>query len=424
MRLQTFTTPLEDPRVVYSLVRLSADANNVEKAPTRRPINLALVVDRSSSMRGPRLAQAALAVRQIVDRLEERDRLSIVAFDAQTRVLFAPAAVTPEARVQIGQALDELRTGAGTNLYAGLKKGCELVGSGFVREALARVILLTDGQASMGPTDPDKLCGLAAEGTERSITTTTMGIGEGFDDDLLDSMARAGKGSFYYLANAAAIPAAFGRELSGVFSIAATDVELKILPQAEIATCEVLHRLTTRATPEGLIVELGEVAANAPRQILVKLVRTQPEPGKLLAKLALTFRDAEGKPSEAHLDRLVAPSLPLSPDVAEVALERLRLAVVTAIDEAWARRAGGHRAESLQALANVRAAIAGARERNLAPAPALDALLGEITATEGALATAASEREKARRAARERSHVTLLGHSVVQPVDHEEGDEG
>src|SRR5262249_51954470 len=152
--------------------------------PMRRPVNMVLVIDRSSSMRGPRLAQAVLAVRRVVERLDERDRLGVVTFDGGVRILLPPGAVTDDSPRRLAAGLDRLDTGAGTNLAAGWRKGCELAAAGYVREAIARVVLLTDGLPSVGIRAVDKLGAIAEIEAARGVSTTTMGIGEAFDDDL------------------------------------------------------------------------------------------------------------------------------------------------------------------------------------------------------------------------------------------------
>jgi Ca-activated chloride channel family protein len=444
MRLDLFCASLEDPRVVYALLRMTAEAPaafgpdaatpyraGYQPALARRPVNLVLCIDRSSSMRGPRLAQAVLAVRRVLERLDERDRLGVVTFDAAARVILPPGTVTDDARRRLSTELDRLDTGAGTNLAAGWRKGCELAAAGYVRDAIARVILLTDGLPSVGIRAPDKLGAIAEAEAARGVSTTTMGIGEAFDDDLLGELARRGRGAFYYLASPEAIPAAFGRELEGVFAIAGTEVELKVVPEEHVASCEVLHRLTTRHAADGIIVEVGEIAQGAPRQVLLKMHRSEVVQGRLLAKLAVTYKDGSGRDG-AHLVRVESPAGPASgagkPEVAEVALERLRLATAVAVDEAWARRASGQRDQAIAALADIRSAVSGARDRGLAPRPLLDEIAREIVQAEAAIAGAAREAERYRRAARERSHVTLLGQSVVralpEPYDGGGGDGG
>lgn len=415
MRLVVFTAYGGDPRVVHALVRLAAEGE--ERPSARRPVNLALVIDRSSSMRGPRLSQAVRAVRRLIARLDERDRLAVVVFDASAKVLGTPGAVTEEARGRLDLELSRLRTGAGTNLAAGWRKGCELVAAAFVREAYSRVILLTDGLPSVGTRDAGKLGDMAAAEAARGITTTTMGIGDGFDDELLGEIAARGKGGFHYLASEESIPAAFGRELAGVFSIAAAGVELKVIPEADVMSCEVLHRLTTRPTGDGMVVEVGEIAAGSPRQVLFRFTRGAGARGALLAKLVV---QREGAPP--HLDRIPVPTGNVL-EVAEVTVERLRVQAAVAVDEAWARRATGHRDEAVAGIGRVREEIGAARARGIA-VEGLRELDGELAGTQTALEGAVRELDRHRRAARERSHVTMLGHSLVRPRPEGPGDGG
>ncbi|HTM20765.1 MAG TPA: VWA domain-containing protein, partial [Kofleriaceae bacterium] len=124
-----------EPGVVHVLVRLRADGDTPVE---RRPVNLALVIDRSSSMRGPRMAQAARAAQLLVDQLSARDRLSLVVFDSSARLLWGPAPVGERERGQLRATLAALETGVGTNLAAGIKKGADAIRSGFVRDALTR----------------------------------------------------------------------------------------------------------------------------------------------------------------------------------------------------------------------------------------------------------------------------------------------
>src|SRR5262249_12135664 len=181
----------------------------------------------------------------------------------------------------------------------------------------------------------------------------------------------------------------------------------------------VLHRLTARHSQDGITVEVGEIAQGAPRQVLVRMMRQSIEANRLMAKLAITYKDTVGRDG-AHLVRVMSPPVPAQGaarnEIAEVAIERLRLASAVAVDEAWARRASGHRDQAIAALAEVRSAVAGARDRGLAPRPLLDQITADLQQAEEAIAGAAREAERYRRAARERSHVTLLGQSVVRPL--------
>jgi Ca-activated chloride channel family protein len=415
MRVELLTDVSEDGSVVYLLVRIEARAPG---SAQRMPVNLALVLDRSSSMRGPRIAHAIAAVRQVVQQLDVRDRLSVIAFDASARSLFGPANLTPETRRQLDEALAGLRTGVGTNLAAGIKKGAEAVRSGFVRGAISRMVLLTDGQPSLGITDSGRLCALAEKEALGGVSLTTMGLGEGFDDELLAELARSGRGGFHYLASAADIPGAFGRELAGVFAIAATQTEIGLRPAEHVTTAELLHRLPSRPRDDGLVVEMGELAAATPRQVLFQLTRAPEVPGKTIearcGTLTVTYRLPDGSAGDAHLLPIEAPARPVPEHRRIITLERTRLAVASAVDTAWARRASGDSMRALAALGEIKAEVLRIRGEDQADPRALDQLVQDIAEAEAAVVKSSAERERARRSMRERSHITLLGQSTVR----------
>jgi Ca-activated chloride channel family protein len=413
MRLEVLAEVTEPGATVHLLARLEADA---EPARPRPPVNLALVVDRSSSMRGPRFAQAIRAASQVVQRLEPRDRLTVVAFDAGVEVVFGPERVTREAGQKLVHALQALETGVGTNLAAAIKTGAERIRAGYVRDALTRLVLLTDGQPSVGITDAERLCALVEAEWQSGVTLTAMGLGEGFEDELLAEMARRGRGGFHYLAAAGDIPAAFGRELAGLFAIAATQVELKLVPHEDVTAIDLMHRLPARPVDDGLVVEVGEVASGAPRQVLFRITRNPASGSRHLVTARLTYRTADGRPGDASILGIELPRLPLAGAAREVMLERFRLAVATAVDQAWARRASGDRDRSLAGVREVETQLMAARSQASLPAEDLEPLLADLAAAAEAVQRSAVEREKIRRRLRERSHVTLLGHSTAARV--------
>ena len=403
---------------VHILVKLSAAASS--GAADRPPVNLALAIDRSSSMRGPRLAQALRAAGQLVDKLGPSDRLTVVTFDAAARVVFGPAPVTADAKRELHTALTDIHSGAGTNLAAGIKKSAEALRAVYLREGLSRLVLLTDGQPSVGVTDARRLSDLADREAKQGVTITGMGVGEGFDDELLADIARSGRGGFHYLATASDIPAAFGRELDGVFSIAATRAELKLVPSDDVTSIEVLHRLPSRPLDDGMLIEVGEVASGAPRLVLLKLARRADAPSRHCGTLTLTYRRHDGSRGDAHNVGVEPPKIPLSDHLLEVTRERLRLEAAAAVDGAWARRAGGEGPQALAVLAGVSRRISEAEQRGRLDAGDAAELLDEIRAAREAVTKGAAEREKLRRGMRERSQITLLGQSGVQPLHPEE----
>jgi len=243
----------------------------------------------------------------------------------------------------------------------------------------------------------------------------------------LAELARSGRGGFHYLAGAADIPGAFGRELAGVFSIAATQTEIGLRPAEHITTAELVHRLPSRPRDDGLVVELGELAAATPRQVLFQLTRaaqvetagTAPgAPGTAIdarcGTLTVTYRLPDGSAGDAHLLGIEAPFTPVPEHRRIITLERTRLAVASAVDTAWARRASGDSMRALAALGEIKVEVQRIQSEDLADTRALDQLLQDIAEAEAAVVKSSAERERARRSMRERSHITLLGQSTVR----------
>ncbi len=419
MRVELLSHATDDGATVYTLARLRADA---APAGERSPVNLALVIDRSSSMRGPRIRQAIRAALEVVDKLEERDRLSVITFDAAAQTVFGPAPMNQSRRMAARAALEAIETGVGTNLAAGIKKGAEAIRSGFVRGATSRLVMLSDGQPSIGLTDAERLGELAAKEAARGMSITTMGLGVGFDDELLIEVSSRGRGGFYFLATAADVAAAFGRELAGLFAIAASQTELKLLPSDDILAAEVLHRLPSRTTDDGLVVELGELAAGAPRQVLFRLTRLPQTRATRCGTIMATYRRSDGTAGDGHILGIELPSVPIGTHLQEVTFERLRLTVATAVDVAWARRACGDRSSTLGVLSAAKHEVDEAKvDRSLSEEHAVE-LLSELRRAKEAVTNSSQERERIRRSMRERSHVTMLGHSLVRelPADDDE----
>ena len=417
MRLDVATEVTDGGSTVHLLARLEASQAEVSE---RSPVNLALVIDRSSSMRGPRMAQAIRAASQVVDRLEARDRLTVVVFDAAARVVFGPDGIGPTNRDKLVRTLADLETGVGTNIAAAIKLGAEKIRSGYVRGALSRLVLLTDGQPSVGVTDPERLSAIAAVEGQSGVAITAMGIGEGFEEELLADIARRSGGGFYYLAGPADIPAAFGRELNGLFAIAATNAELKLVPAEPITAVDLLHRLSSRPVDDGLVVEVGQVAAGEPRLVLFRLTRDARAESRHLATLRLSYRTGDGKPGDAAITGVELPRLPLGEAARTVLVERLRLACAAAVDLAWARRAAGDRELAVAGLDDVRRQVAAAQTSGSAGSDHLDAMMRDLNEAENAVRASHAEREKIRRRLKERNQVTLLGHSSLVRFPFEE----
>lgn len=232
----------------------------VEREGARPPVNLAFVLDRSGSMSGRKLELAARAVEEGIARLQPSDRLSIVWFDDEVTVLVPGTLATADACRAAVQQLRLVRAGGSTNLAGGWLAGCEQVATGMLDAGVNRVLLLTDGQANRGMTDPTALAHHAAQLRLRGVSTTTFGVGDDFEETLLQGMAQSGGGHFRDIADAASIADHLSSEVGESLEVVARDVELRFtLPDG--MRVESLGAFPATQVAGGTAVALGDLVS-------------------------------------------------------------------------------------------------------------------------------------------------------------------
>jgi Ca-activated chloride channel homolog len=204
------------------LLRLRADT---PQSP-RRNLNLSLAIDRSGSMAGSPLHHALKAAESVVDQLEPSDTLSIVVYDDAVDTVVPPQAVTDKTALK--KAIRQVRAGGITNLSGGWLKSCEYVKTNINPQRIDRVLLLTDGHANMGIQDPQVLTATAGKKAEEGVTTTTLGFGQGFNEDLLIGMARASNGNFYFIQSLDEASEVFGIELDSLRAVVGQNLVVTI----------------------------------------------------------------------------------------------------------------------------------------------------------------------------------------------------
>ena len=275
VRLSTKFLTTQNAHQVGMLVSLEG-----EMPVQRAPINVALVLDRSGSMAGMPLEAAKVAAARFASFLAGQDRLAVVAFDDGVATIFGPAAGgDPSA----AEAIERVHPGGSTNLSGGWLQGRTLVEQGRV-EGTNRVVLLTDGQANVGVVDPAKLVGLAQQGAGRRVTTTCIGFGAQFNEDLLEPMARAGGGNYWYVESDDQMAGIFEGEIEGLVALAAQNVKIEVrLTHPGVAGVSFLQSYPVRQTAAGgWAVELHDLYATSAKALgLVFHVEDVHELGKV-----------------------------------------------------------------------------------------------------------------------------------------------
>jgi Ca-activated chloride channel family protein len=322
----------------------------------RPPVNLAFVLDRSGSMSGAKMETARQAVEDAIARLSADDRFAVVVYDDQIDVVAESLLASPDNRRRAVESLARVDARNSTNLGEGWLRGCEQVARHLVEKGVNRTLLLTDGLANVGITDPSELERHASELRQRGVATSTFGVGADFDEHLLQAMADAGGGHFYFIESAAQIRDHMTSEVGESLEVVARGAEV-VVDAPEGVTVEALGpwRATSRPGSSGsqsIAFSLGDLVAEQRVSVVLRLnfphghagdrrdvtVRVADRDDAFVgAKSGVTFEYADDRtndlqPRDRDVDRAVARSF-----AARVRQEALVLNRQGRYDEAAAR---------------------------------------------------------------------------------------
>lgn len=212
----------------------------LESDADRAPLNVAIVLDKSSSMAGDKIAKAREAATAAVERLSPRDVVSIIAYDSTVRIV-VPATKASE-KESIIRAIQEIQPGGSTALFAGVSKGAAEVRKFLDDQRVNRVVLLSDGLANVGPSAPGDLAELGASLLKEGISVTTIGLGLDFNEDLMTALAMKSDANHYFVENAGDLPRIFDREFGRALSVVAQEITTTIRCAPGVRPVRVLGR--------------------------------------------------------------------------------------------------------------------------------------------------------------------------------------
>lgn len=211
--------------VLDVLLRIQAPDAPQDQGVQRPPQAVALVIDRSGSMRGRPLHEARRCADYLIGQMRPIDTVSLVQFDNRVQRLWPAVPLGDGAPLRA--AIAGISSGGNTNLHGGWRDGADTL-TVVAGQGLKRVILLSDGQANEGLTDPTSIAAQCAELAANGITTSTYGLGNGFNEELMVAMARAGGGNHYYGDTAEDLMDPFQQELELLGNLCLRDLRLKV----------------------------------------------------------------------------------------------------------------------------------------------------------------------------------------------------
>jgi len=356
---------LREPQAATLLLDMRVDS---ALRPKHLPLNLCLVIDRSSSMRGPRLSQVRRATKEIVDQLEPDDVFSLITFsDRATVILPSHRSLRKEVAKSL---IDAIEASGGTEIYQGLQEGMNQVLRYHEADTLSHLILLTDGR-TYG--DAEQCLHLAEQAGNRHIAITSLGIGTDWNDQFLDSLARASHGTTSYIAGATQVIESFQSHLDRLRAIAGRGATLSLTFAPKITIRDaylVSPEVDTLPMVENNI-PLGGLSFNHPTVVLLELV-IEPLPAGVHELLQWTL-DVDMAPLISRREQVSRevlvdvrdPDLPL--EIPEVVISaQSRLTAYKLRRQAWRDMEQGRPMEASRRLQAVATRLFDLHETELA----------------------------------------------------------
>jgi len=269
----------EGGSVRYLVAELAAQgaAATRSEAPA---MNLALAIDVSGSMAGDKIDAARRAARAVAEALTPRDRLSIIAFDSTTELLLDARPMDAAGRAAAITAIAGLVDRGGTNLFDGWLLAAERVALAMTAapQASHRVLVLSDGQANEGVTDRQEIARHAGALLERGVITSALGIGDGYDEELLGAIAEAGGGNLHDAAEGAEVGEVVLGELQAGRAALVERVTLRVTIPANLRA-EVVGAWAHAALPGVLEVMVGSLLPEQTKRVVFRLHCPSGTPG-------------------------------------------------------------------------------------------------------------------------------------------------
>ena len=277
--------PSIDPKSKTTQRQLTIDVSAIaEQQEPNIPLNLCLVLDCSGSIAQKSLAKIKQAAILIIEKLQTGDRLSVVAFNHQAKTVIPNQTV--DDIVPIKQQINQLAANGGTAIDEGLKLGIKEVAVG-KRHAVSHIFLLTDNKNEHG--DNKRCLKLAKLASEYKITINSLGFGENWNQDVLESIADAAAGTIAYIEQPEQAIAEFERLFARLQSVGLTDARLilELFPKVRLAQLKPIAQVFPETIELNLTTEnnyhtvrLGDIMTSLKRTILINLYIDQLPPGK------------------------------------------------------------------------------------------------------------------------------------------------
>jgi Ca-activated chloride channel family protein len=252
-----------DAREVHLLI--SAEAAGEE---ARAPVMVNLLLDRSGSMKGAPLAAAVEAAQQFVELSRADDFLGLLLFDGVAEQRVPVMAMDARGKRAMSDALADVRTGRGTALHHAVELGARALQRVLVPGRRPKLLLLTDGEPSVGPDTQDAFDALGLKVSQDGVSVHALGLARHYVAEVLQALTLPSGNAFEHVDGPDGLSEAMGAVISHLFGEVAHGALVRVQPEGFTAL-STRHAYPTRAEDDALVVNLGDVSRGLVRRVLL-----------------------------------------------------------------------------------------------------------------------------------------------------------
>jgi Ca-activated chloride channel family protein len=267
--LDTDIIAIESEDKVTLMVDLTApEAANQSSRPAR---GVQICLDVSGSMQGAPLDAAKESILKLIDRLDKKDSFGIVVFDDTAKVIAPTRALSAHDIPQLKKVIRNIQTGGSTDLSAGFTLAMREA-SRTKLEGGTTVLTISDGHANAGEKDPQFFADVAAKSATEKITSASIGLGNGYDETILEAIAQGGGGAHRFAADVDEAIGAIAAEVDDLLDKTIVNCVMRFRPAAVAQgqpKIELLQRLPYFKDGDDYVVQLGDLYASENRRFII-----------------------------------------------------------------------------------------------------------------------------------------------------------
>lgn len=316
---------------VYLKVNLEG-VKVVNKAKPRSPVNLSIVIDKSGSMSGDKIERAKDAARMIVQALGKDDIFSIVLYDNSVSVLIPATKVSD--KEQLIKQINLIHADGGTALFAGVSMGILETEKFLDSKYVNRIILLSDGAANVGPSSTAEISELGIAASKQGISITTIGIGQGYNEDLMSNLAYKSDGSHGFAENPEQIAKLLSSEMGQILNVAGKEITIKVICADGVRPVKVID-YEANINQQEITIKYNQIYHQQQKFALIELEVDEPRLlNGLISKTSIEFKDSTSNEKLTHQSPTLVKSSNQSEEVAKSADQEIyaRIFVIEAME--------------------------------------------------------------------------------------------